>query len=76
MPFGVVSGVSQGIDVLDGVMIVDGEGAVLRVNVGCPIVTSGILCMRGSDVLFLWLWRGLVSIAVEFHCSVCQFVCC
>jgi len=26
---------------LDGVVIVGGEGAVLGVNVGCPIVTNG-----------------------------------
>ena len=52
MPFGVVSGVDQGMDVLDGVMLVKGEGAVLMVNVRCPIVASGILCMRGSDALF------------------------
>jgi len=32
-----------------GVEIIEGEGAVLEVNVGHPIVTSGILCMRGGD---------------------------
>jgi len=32
------------------VMIVKEEGAVLGVNVGYPIVTSGIFCMRGGDV--------------------------
>ena len=31
-------------DVLDGVEIVEGEGAVLGVNVGHPIVTNGGLC--------------------------------
>ena len=41
MLLGMVSGVSRGMDVLDGVMIVKGEGAVLGVNLGCPIVTSG-----------------------------------
>jgi len=34
MPFGVVSGVGQGMGVLDGVEIIEGERAVLRVNVG------------------------------------------
>ena len=29
MPFGVVSGVGQGMGVLDGVVITEGEGAVL-----------------------------------------------
>ena len=29
------------INVLDGVEIVEGEGAVLEVNVGHPIVTTG-----------------------------------
>ena len=41
MPFGMVSGVCRGMDVLDG----DGDrqrrGAVLWMNLGCPIVTNG-----------------------------------
>jgi len=32
-----------------GVVIVEGEGAVLGVNVGHSIVTNGILCVRGGD---------------------------
>jgi len=36
MPFGMVSGVGRGMGVLDGVVIVEGEGAVL----GYAIVTS------------------------------------
>ena len=43
MPFKVVSGVGRGIGVLDGVVIIRAEGAVLGVNVGRPIVTSGPL---------------------------------
>jgi len=39
MPFGVVSGIRLGMGVLDGVVIVEGKGAVLKVNLGCPIVT-------------------------------------
>jgi len=31
------------------VEIVEGEGAVLRVNVGHPAVVNGILCARGGD---------------------------
>jgi len=41
MPFGVVSGVGRRIGVLDGVIIIEGEGTVLRVNLGRPIVTNG-----------------------------------
>jgi len=41
MLFGVVSRVSRGMGVLDGVEIVDGEGAVSAVNVGHTIVTNG-----------------------------------
>ena len=37
MPFGVVSGVGQGMGGLDGVVIVEGEEAVLGVNVGRPV---------------------------------------
>jgi len=41
MPFGMVSGVGRGIGVLTGVVIVEGEGAVLGVNLGHLIVTNG-----------------------------------
>jgi len=41
MPYGVVSGVGRGMSVLDGVEIVEDEGAVIWINVGYPIVTSG-----------------------------------
>ena len=34
MPFGMMSGVSRGMGVLDGVVIVEGEGAVLRGEFG------------------------------------------
>ena len=34
MPFGMVSGVGRGMCVLDGVVIVEGKGAVLEVNLG------------------------------------------
>ena len=47
MPFGVESGVGQGMDVLDGVAIIEREGAGLEVNLGCPIVTNG-----DSNMLF------------------------
>jgi len=41
MPFGIVSGFSQGMGVLDRGSDVKGEGAVLGVNLCCPIVTNG-----------------------------------
>jgi len=47
IPFGVVSGVGRGMGVLDGVVIVEWEGAVFGVNVEHPIVTNG-----DGDALF------------------------
>ena len=44
MPFGVVSGVGREMGVLHvglWVVIVEGKGAVLGVNVGCPTLTNG-----------------------------------
>jgi len=43
MPFGVVRGVSRGMGVLGVVVIIEGEGTVLGVNMGRPIVTNGDL---------------------------------
>ena len=41
MPFGMVSGVGREMGVLDWIVIVQGEGAVLGVNLGRLIVTNG-----------------------------------
>ena len=41
MPLEVVSVIVLGMGVLDGVVIVIGEWAVLGVNLGHPIVTNG-----------------------------------
>ena len=41
MLLGMVSGVGRGMGVLDGVVIVKGEGAVLGVNLEHPIVANG-----------------------------------
>ena len=41
MPFGMLSGVGRWMGVLDGVVIVEGEGAVLGVNLERLIVTNG-----------------------------------
>jgi len=49
MPFEAVSGVGRGMGVLDGMEMVEGEWAVWGVNVRHPIVTNGILCVRGGD---------------------------
>ena len=72
MPFGVVSGVSRGIGVLDRVEIMEREGVVLGANVGHPIVTIATLlrcCAKlcasmwycGVDVAYQWLsdWTRL-----------------
>jgi len=40
MPLGMVSGVVRGMGVLDGLVIVKGEGS-FGVNLGRPIVTNG-----------------------------------
>ena len=50
MQFGMVSGVGQGMGVLDGVVIVEGEGAVFGVNLGCLLVTSGAFATRSSQI--------------------------
>ena len=41
MPFGAVSGIDRGMSVSDGMVIVEGEGTVLRVNFGRSVVTNG-----------------------------------
>ena len=49
MLFTVVCGMGRGMGVLDGSGDRRREGAVLVVNVGHPIVSNGILCVRGGD---------------------------
>ena len=62
MPFEVVSGVGRGMGVLDGVEIVEGEEAVLAVDMGHPVETNGIVCVRGGDAaLPKSLWDFLFS---------------
>ena len=46
MAFGMVSGIGRKMDVLDWVVIVEGEGTVLGVNVGHHIVTNGDFATR------------------------------
>jgi len=40
MPFGMVSQVGRGMGKLDGLVIIEGEGAVLGVKLWRPIVTN------------------------------------
>jgi len=50
------------------VEIVEWEGAVLGVNVGHPIVTDGILCVRDGDAaLPKLLWDFLLKIVQTPH---------
>ena len=44
MPFRLVSGVGRRMGVLDGVVIAEGEGALLWVNLGRPVATNGYFC--------------------------------
>jgi len=48
MPFGVVRGVGRGRGVLDGVVIVEREWAVLEMHLGRPIVTNGAFARHSS----------------------------
>ena len=54
MSFGMVSGVGRGMDVLDGAVIVEREGAVLGLDFRRPIVTNRDLAayLCESDALF------------------------
>ena len=65
-----VSGVGRGMGVLDGVVIVEGEGAVLEVNLGRPIVT---FATRSSQIT-LRTCLCLVSVG-ERRGSACRYVC-
>ena len=46
MPFGVVSGIGREIGVLDGVVIVEGEGSVWGMKLRRPVVTNGAFATR------------------------------
>jgi len=64
MPFGVVSGVGLGMGVLDRVVTVEGEWAVLGVNLGRPIVTNGACATRSSQITL----RTCCYIVIIFLC--------
>jgi len=54
--------------VLDGMVIVEGEGAVLGVNLGRPIVINGALATRSSQI-----W-GLVRHVARLYVCLCLCV--
>jgi len=60
VPFGVVNVVGRGMGVLDGVVIVEGEGTVLWINLGRLIVTNGDLlhsCAEVHEPIELSFWE-------------------
>jgi len=81
MPLGVVTGVSREMGVLHGMEFVEG-GAVLGVNVGHPIVTSGdfvawlFSAVRGGDAALPKLvWDFLLIAAhVVYTINYCNCV--
>jgi len=75
MPFGEASGVGRGTGVLDGVVIVEGKGAVLGMDLRRPIVTNGILlrsCARAMPSSQITLGR-LVIFYTRF-CVVMTYI--
>ena len=65
MPFGVVSGVGIGMGVLDGVVIVEGEGAVFGVNLGRPIVPDGAFATRSSQITLRTCYGTVIMIILQ-----------
>ena len=61
MPFGAVSGVGRGMDVLDGMVIVEGEEAALGGEFGASHCKQWVLC----DALFSYYFEDLLSDDVE-----------
>jgi len=58
--FGVVIGVSQGMSVFDGMIIVEGEAAVFGSEFGHPVVTNGTFlrsCARATPSSQITLGR-------------------
>ena len=73
MPLEMVNGVSRGMGVLDGGSNLQREGAVLGVNLGCPIVTNGTLlccCMRVMHSSRL-LWEDLCYVGYAVWSRLC-----
>jgi len=59
VPFGMVSGIGRGMGVLDEVVIVEGEEAVLEVNFGRLIVSNGdFVAYSCAEVLSLCICRA------------------
>jgi len=55
-------------------MITKGEGAVLGGNVGHPIVTNGILCMMGGDMVLPKLFWDFLLLYSAKELSKINFV--
>jgi len=68
MPFGVVSGIGRGVGVVDGGGDFRRGRSSSRVNLGCPIVTSGDFVARAtrfSQVTFgRTCWRYVALVVV------------
>jgi len=74
-----VSGVGRGMGVLDGVVIIEGDGIVLGVNLEHPIVTNGSLCcllVRQRRAFPKLLWEGLVYHTTLYGSAVFAVVLC
>jgi len=74
MPFGVVSGVGRGMDILDGVVIIKGEVAVLGVRDEHKCRTSHCNQWGQRCALPKLLWGGLVTITVVAFYNTVQLV--
>jgi len=80
MPFGVESGVGRWMGVLGGGGYRRREGAVLEVNLGCPIVTNGdfvqVCCVvvRKRRTLPKLFWRGLIAFFVFIDAWLTYFL--
>jgi len=48
-----------------GVVIVEGEGAVLWINMGHPIVTNEILCVMGGDAALSQITLAFLVFVVD-----------
>ena len=66
MPFGIVSGVGWGVDVLDGSRDRRREGAVLGVNLGHPIVINGAFVTHSSKITLRTCYKGAQHSSIFF----------
>jgi len=64
IPMGVLRGVSRGLGVLDRVVIIEGEGAVFRINLGRPIVTNETFATCFSQITLTTCSRYVIDTLV------------